>query len=160
MSLSESKCWYSNNCLHFLKCAVPLFKDGGRKLGRYFERRPSCPGCGFSFEAHFRYKLETHFRFSLTTRYHSWALVKFDKFVAVAKIFLIKKLLNIRTLKVWRGKKYRWLLAGRPGSRLGCCGSFRGQARWMQVNSPRVFSSKRQAESENFKRRYLSFQTC
>ncbi len=24
MSLSMSKCWYSNNCLHFLKCAVPL----------------------------------------------------------------------------------------------------------------------------------------
>jgi hypothetical protein len=24
MSLSKSKCWYSNNCLHFLKCAVPL----------------------------------------------------------------------------------------------------------------------------------------
>jgi len=24
MSLSESKCWYSNNCLHFFKCAVPL----------------------------------------------------------------------------------------------------------------------------------------
>ncbi len=22
MSLSKSKCWYSNNCLHFLKCAV------------------------------------------------------------------------------------------------------------------------------------------
>ncbi len=24
MSPSKSKCWYSNNCLHFLKCAVPL----------------------------------------------------------------------------------------------------------------------------------------
>ncbi len=24
MSLSKSKCWYSNNCLHFLKRAVPL----------------------------------------------------------------------------------------------------------------------------------------
>ncbi len=24
MYLSKSKCWYSNNCLHFLKCAVPL----------------------------------------------------------------------------------------------------------------------------------------
>ncbi len=24
MSLSKSKCWYSNNSLHFLKCAVPL----------------------------------------------------------------------------------------------------------------------------------------
>jgi hypothetical protein len=24
MSLSQSKCWYSNNCLHFLKHAVPL----------------------------------------------------------------------------------------------------------------------------------------
>jgi len=24
MSLSKGKCWYSNNCLHFLKCIVPL----------------------------------------------------------------------------------------------------------------------------------------
>ncbi len=24
MSLSKSKCWYSNSCLHFLKHAVPL----------------------------------------------------------------------------------------------------------------------------------------
>ncbi len=24
MSLSKSKCWYSNNCLHFFKCAVPF----------------------------------------------------------------------------------------------------------------------------------------
>ncbi len=24
MSLSKSKCWYSNSCLHFLKCAVPI----------------------------------------------------------------------------------------------------------------------------------------
>jgi hypothetical protein len=24
MSLSKSKCWYSNNFLHFLKCTVPL----------------------------------------------------------------------------------------------------------------------------------------
>ena len=24
MSLSKSKCWYSKNCLHFLKHAVPL----------------------------------------------------------------------------------------------------------------------------------------
>jgi hypothetical protein len=24
ISLSKSKCWYSNNCLHFLKRAVPL----------------------------------------------------------------------------------------------------------------------------------------
>ncbi len=24
MSLCKSKCWYSNNCLHFLKCAVPF----------------------------------------------------------------------------------------------------------------------------------------
>ncbi len=24
MSLSKSKCLYSNNCLHFLKCPVPL----------------------------------------------------------------------------------------------------------------------------------------
>jgi hypothetical protein len=25
MSPSKSKCWYSNNCLHLLKCAVPLW---------------------------------------------------------------------------------------------------------------------------------------
>ncbi len=25
MSLSKSKCWCSNDCLHFLKCAVPLY---------------------------------------------------------------------------------------------------------------------------------------
>jgi hypothetical protein len=24
MTLSKSKCWYSNNCLHFLKRALPL----------------------------------------------------------------------------------------------------------------------------------------
>ncbi len=24
MSLSRSKCWYSNNCLDFLKCDVPF----------------------------------------------------------------------------------------------------------------------------------------
>ncbi len=24
MSQSKSKCWYSNNCLHFLKCVAPL----------------------------------------------------------------------------------------------------------------------------------------
>ncbi len=24
MSLNKSKCWYSNNCLHFLKCTLPL----------------------------------------------------------------------------------------------------------------------------------------
>jgi hypothetical protein len=24
MSLSMSKCWYSNNCLYFLRCSVPL----------------------------------------------------------------------------------------------------------------------------------------
>ncbi len=24
MSLNKSKFWYSNNCLHFLKCAVPF----------------------------------------------------------------------------------------------------------------------------------------
>jgi hypothetical protein len=27
MSLSKSKCWYSNKCLDFLKCAVPLKKE-------------------------------------------------------------------------------------------------------------------------------------
>jgi hypothetical protein len=28
MSLSKSKCWYSNNCLNFLKCADPLARCG------------------------------------------------------------------------------------------------------------------------------------
>ncbi len=28
MSLSKSKCLYSNNCLQFLKCAVPLYLNG------------------------------------------------------------------------------------------------------------------------------------
>ncbi len=27
MSLSKSKCWYSNNCLHFFNCAVPLLNN-------------------------------------------------------------------------------------------------------------------------------------
>jgi hypothetical protein len=27
MYLSKSKCWYSNNCLHFLKFAVPLYTN-------------------------------------------------------------------------------------------------------------------------------------
>ncbi len=30
MSLSKSKCWYSNNCLHVLKCADPLY--GGEEI--------------------------------------------------------------------------------------------------------------------------------
>ncbi len=35
MSLSKSKCWYSDNCLHFLKCAVPLVAlVGGRLAGQ------------------------------------------------------------------------------------------------------------------------------
>jgi hypothetical protein len=28
MSLNKSKCWYSNNCLHFLKRTVPLQEVG------------------------------------------------------------------------------------------------------------------------------------
>ncbi len=28
MSLSKSKCWYSNSCLHFLKCPVTLVLMG------------------------------------------------------------------------------------------------------------------------------------
>ncbi len=30
MSLSKSKCWYSNNCLHFLKHAVPLTQENSK----------------------------------------------------------------------------------------------------------------------------------
>ena len=33
MSLSKSKCWHSNKCLHFLKSAVPLAQQG-RLLGK------------------------------------------------------------------------------------------------------------------------------
>jgi hypothetical protein len=36
MSLSKSKCWYSNDCLHFLKCAVPLIT-----FDRIFKNLPS-----------------------------------------------------------------------------------------------------------------------
>ncbi len=32
MSLSKSKCWYSSNCLHFKKCAVPLKKVKARTV--------------------------------------------------------------------------------------------------------------------------------
>jgi hypothetical protein len=32
MSLSKGKCWYSNNCLHFLKCAVPLSMARDRNI--------------------------------------------------------------------------------------------------------------------------------
>ncbi len=31
MSLSKSKCWYSNDCLHFLKCAVPFPLGNNKK---------------------------------------------------------------------------------------------------------------------------------
>ena len=33
MSLSKSKCWYSNNCLHFLKSAVLLDCESGNNAG-------------------------------------------------------------------------------------------------------------------------------
>ncbi len=32
MSLSKSKCWYSNNCLHLLQCAVPFIINNYKKL--------------------------------------------------------------------------------------------------------------------------------
>ena len=31
MSPSKSKCWYSNHCLHFSNCAVPLEKEAQNK---------------------------------------------------------------------------------------------------------------------------------
>ncbi len=31
MSLSKIRCWYSNICLHFLKCTVPLMEDEAYK---------------------------------------------------------------------------------------------------------------------------------
>ena len=46
MSLSKNKCWYSNNCLHFLNCAVPmnfkfLFFTRRRCYTRWRRRRRS-----------------------------------------------------------------------------------------------------------------------
>ncbi len=35
MSLSKSKCWYSNNCLHFLKCAIPFSAMGKNSMQRW-----------------------------------------------------------------------------------------------------------------------------
>jgi hypothetical protein len=35
MSLSKSKCWYSNYCLQFLKHAVPLKQKGHTILDTY-----------------------------------------------------------------------------------------------------------------------------
>jgi hypothetical protein len=34
MSISKGKCWYSNNCLHFLKRAVPLIIGKDMELTR------------------------------------------------------------------------------------------------------------------------------
>jgi hypothetical protein len=34
MSLSKSKCWYSNNCLHFIKRGVPLLLREKRLIER------------------------------------------------------------------------------------------------------------------------------
>jgi hypothetical protein len=35
MSLSKSKCWHSNNCLHFLKHAVPLIVTNEKLIDQY-----------------------------------------------------------------------------------------------------------------------------
>ncbi len=32
MSLSKSKCWYSNNCKHISKCTVPLITYGKARV--------------------------------------------------------------------------------------------------------------------------------
>ncbi len=37
MSLSMSKCWYSKNCLHFFKHAIPFFKPC-KKLFDWLEK--------------------------------------------------------------------------------------------------------------------------
>ncbi len=34
MSLSKSRCWYLNSCLHFLKHAVPLLVTNGLTYSR------------------------------------------------------------------------------------------------------------------------------
>ena len=43
MYLSKCKCWYSNNCLHFLKCAVPFREivSYGTKKSYNVRERPS-----------------------------------------------------------------------------------------------------------------------
>jgi hypothetical protein len=52
MSLSKSKCWYSNNCLHFLKRAVPLdyITQHFQSLNSFLQRQNvvgtnACNGC-------------------------------------------------------------------------------------------------------------------
>jgi hypothetical protein len=37
MSVSKSKCWYSSNCSHFLKCAVPLKKHFVTNLNKFLQ---------------------------------------------------------------------------------------------------------------------------
>ncbi len=53
MSLSKSKCWYSNNCLHFLKRSVPLQWSpawgstlDGSSLTCKYQVRVEVNGCG------------------------------------------------------------------------------------------------------------------
>jgi len=41
MSLSKSKCWYSNYCLQFLKCAVPLSTQPALHLQKLFQGQGS-----------------------------------------------------------------------------------------------------------------------
>ncbi len=41
MSLSKRKCWYSNNCLHLIKRAVPLLEFKQSKDERVLYKMPS-----------------------------------------------------------------------------------------------------------------------
>ncbi len=45
MSLSRSKCWYSNNCLHFLKSAVSLAEQSSTDL-KFKGLNPAAAGTG------------------------------------------------------------------------------------------------------------------
>jgi hypothetical protein len=44
MSLSKSKCWYSNNCLQFLKHAVPSLQMLKKKLLTILDWPKNLPG--------------------------------------------------------------------------------------------------------------------
>ncbi len=55
MSLSKSKCWHSNNYLHFIKCAAPL---GYYKSSTVVEHSPHNPNVrGSSFASALAFKL-------------------------------------------------------------------------------------------------------
>ncbi len=38
ISLGESNCWYSNNCLHFLKCGAPFIFQNDNNFCHHFQK--------------------------------------------------------------------------------------------------------------------------